>query len=72
MMIASPQLAFNPNQENSFANVKFHRLIDYHFESGQMIRVYQKGFGLDGEYAKFEITFNGYVPYFNDQVNMLK
>ncbi|VDK82636.1 unnamed protein product [Litomosoides sigmodontis] len=67
MTIASPQLAFNPNQENSFASVKFHRLIDYHFESGEMIRAYQKGFGLDGEYAQFEIIFNGRVPHFNNE-----
>ncbi|EFO26419.1 hypothetical protein LOAG_02064 [Loa loa] len=65
MVVASPQLAFNPNQENSLASVEFHRVIDYRFESGETMRVYQKGLGLDGEYAKFEIIFNGRVPHFD-------
>uniref|UniRef100_A0A0R3RPP0 Hemicentin-1 n=1 Tax=Elaeophora elaphi TaxID=1147741 RepID=A0A0R3RPP0_9BILA len=67
MVVASPQLAFNPSQENSLANVEFHRITDYRFESGERMRVYQKGFGLDGEYAQFEMVFNGQLPYFNDE-----
>ncbi|KAL3989826.1 Immunoglobulin I-set domain family protein [Acanthocheilonema viteae] len=66
MMMAFPQLAFNANQKNSLASVEFHRVIDYRFESGEIMRVYQKGFGMDGEYAQFEIAFNGRVPHFND------
>ncbi|VDO30954.1 unnamed protein product [Onchocerca flexuosa] len=67
MVVASPQLAFNPNQKNSLASVKFHRMIEYRFESGETMRVSQKGFGLDGEYALFEINFDGQVPYFNNK-----
>ncbi|CAG9531888.1 unnamed protein product [Cercopithifilaria johnstoni] len=68
MTVALPQLAFNPNQENSLASVQFYRVVDYRFESGEMMRVYQKGFGLDGEYAQFEMIFNGRVPQFNDEI----
>lgn len=68
MIVASPQLAFNPNQENSLASVEFHRVTDYRFESGETMRVYQKGFGLDGEYAQFEMVFNGQVPHFDGKV----
>ncbi|VDO37090.1 unnamed protein product, partial [Brugia timori] len=67
IVIASPQLAFNPNQENSLVNVEFHRVIDYRFESGEMIRVYQKGFGINNEYAQFEMIFSGRLPHFNNE-----
>ncbi|VDM20028.1 unnamed protein product [Wuchereria bancrofti] len=67
IVIASPQLAFNPNQENSLVNVEFHRVIDYRFESGETIRVYQKGFGINDEYAQFEMIFNGQLPHFHNE-----
>uniref|UniRef100_A0A915PUW8 Hemicentin-1 n=1 Tax=Setaria digitata TaxID=48799 RepID=A0A915PUW8_9BILA len=67
MITASPQLAFNPEQENSFASVEFHRTIDYRFESGESMRVYQKGRKLDSEYAQFEVVFDGNLPHIEDE-----
>ncbi|KAM3729101.1 Hemicentin-2 [Dirofilaria immitis] len=67
MITASPQLAFNPNQKNSLASVKFNRIIDYRFENSETMRVYQKGIGLDGEYALFEMIFDGQIPHFGNE-----
>lgn len=72
IMSASPQLAFNPNQENPLTNVEFHRVIDYRFESGEMMRVYQKGYGLNGRYAQFEMVFNGQMPHFSNEVSKFR
>ncbi|VDN03058.1 unnamed protein product [Thelazia callipaeda] len=69
MLAASPQLAFNPWQKKSLAEMEFHRITNYHFESGQNLRINQEWQTLNENYSKLNVNIDGQVPHIKNDVN---
>uniref|UniRef100_A0A0N5AL87 Peroxidasin homolog n=1 Tax=Syphacia muris TaxID=451379 RepID=A0A0N5AL87_9BILA len=67
----NPLLAYNSGrQKMSDTFAKFERHTDYKFDSGEQLRIDQKGNGIDGVILKLDILVDGDTPY-SDSADMI-
>lgn len=65
-----PLIAYNrEDQKTSEISPKFERYTDYKFDTGEKLRVKQRGNGINGAFLKMDVLVNGDTPHSEYLVN---